>query len=909
MVFGLYYYLDRRLVCLPLLNVNAEASIKELAAQVKLTQTYTNDTDRALEAVYAFPIPARAAVCSFAMIKEDNTRVVGLVQEKQEARETYNEAVSQGQQASLMEQASADVFQVSVGNIPAGQSVTIELVYATELSEDEENDSIRFHLPVHIGARYGKAPMALSPRNPFASSLTSPAFTSSSGTFLTLSISVESIAPISKIGCPSHTVSTELGPDRSLPNFKELPFSNYARVSLTSASPLDKDFVLTMKSAGLDAPRCVAELHPEYDTVGMALTFVPRFKLHDIARQEFIFLVDRSGSMDGHRIVAARKALVVLLRSLPRKDTLFQIISFGSEATPLWKAGSKPYNQETLEEATRDVDRMDANYGGTELKSALHACFATRKLDRPTSVLLLTDGEAWDLDAVLQTVKDAVATAPEAAPLRLSVLGIGDSVSTAMCEGVARVGHGSCILVGEHEMSFTGKLARLMKAAKSPVILNISVDWGRPLAEPGKAAGLEDDDFEMVEELGEKPKATLNVFDKAVNTLDVDDAQVPPPAKVILAAPPAVQQSPFKIRNLFPGVRLNLYAIMQGRDIPKTVTLRGSTSDGAEIELPISVSLSHLQNTPGAPPAIHALAARKIIQDLEDGQHALLSALANPDDADLLARTVKASIVRLGKTYSIASTHTSFVAVDESTPESLHLAVPSALSAASTGDEAKSVRARAFRRAPHPPPDPPAGSAPPPPPPGRRPAPPAPAAPAHPMHNYNYSSISSLILTAARSALPARSTGFQFVPQTPATEMVSDCLDAEDEADDDLADSSGLYTHPAAPSSPPPIDLLETLARLQSFDGRFSSEVFTFISLKTGLQAMCALFPARVGNDIIATVLAMAVLSTGLGADVERDAWEDMYEKAKEYVEDALDAIGVDESVESLQARVVTMLA
>jgi hypothetical protein len=316
----------------------------------------------------------------------------------------------------------------------------------------------------------------------------------------------------------------------------------------------------------LDAPRCVAELHPDpsHDTVAMALTFVPRFKLPDLARQEFIFLVDRSGSMDGARIAAARKALVVLLRSLPHKDSLFQIMSFGSDAASLWPEGSKAYNQETLEQATRHVDGMEADYGGTEMRSALQACFAGRNLERPTSVFVLTDGEAWDLDAVLGEVRTAVEKAPESAPLRVSVLGIGDAVSTAMCEGIARVGHGVCMLVGEQETSFTGKIARLLKASKTPVISNISVDWGRPPAEVVTVPESEDD-FEMVEEAaGTQKGKTLNVFDESVDPMHVDETQAPPPPSVILPAPPAVQQSPFKICNLFPGVRLNVYAILQG---------------------------------------------------------------------------------------------------------------------------------------------------------------------------------------------------------------------------------------------------------------------------------------------------------------------------------------------------------
>ncbi|KAJ7682855.1 von Willebrand factor type A domain-containing protein [Mycena rosella] len=765
-----------------------------------------------------------------------------------------------------MEQQTSDVFQVSVGKIPANEQVKIELVYATELSEDEENDSARFHLPVHIGARYGQAPAAvMTPsNNPFLVA------SASNTSFLTLAMSVEALAPISKIGCPSHAVSTELGPDPALPNFKDLPFANYARISLYSDSALDKDFVLTIKSAGLDAPRCVAELHPTHDTVALGLSLVPRFKLPDIARQEFVFLVDRSGSMEGGRIAAARKALVVMLRSLPHKDSLFQIISFGNDSRALWQGGSRPYNQETLEEATRHVDRMRADYGGTEIRSALQNCFDTRKLNRPTSVFLLTDGEAWDLDAVLDAVKTAVAAAPESAPLRVSVLGIGHSVSTAMCEGIARVGLGTCMLVGEKEASFTGKIARLLKAARTPPISSIFIDWGRPLAEVGKPQQPEDD-FEMVEADGKKteeadaPKKTLNIFDEA---MDFDTTPPPPPPPlVVLSPPPAVQQSPFKVRNLSPGVRLNIYAILQGKSIPKTVTLRGSTADGAAIELPIPVTLSHLQNDP-------------------DGQHGLV--VADPDDADLLARTVKASVVRLGKTYSISSTHTSFVAVDDGPTVLLRPAAPpppppSGRPPAPTGYIPPSCRGAL--------PAPSARYAAPPPP-SRSAPPPAPArrmASAQPdLSGYNYSAVSSLVVTAARASL------------------ASSGADRDRDRSRRGANVFGQVCKKKAPSVVP-TDPLEALARIQSFDGCFSLDVLTFVILKTDLQAVRALFPAGTDDAVVATVLAMAFLARKLGADVERDSWEGMYEKAKDYVQEAL---GVEDlAAGGLEGEVAKMLA
>ncbi|KAJ7058056.1 hypothetical protein C8F01DRAFT_1255941 [Mycena amicta] len=486
---------------------------------------------------------------------------------------------------------------------------------------------------------------------------------------------------------------------------------------------LDKDFVLTVKSAGLDAPRCIAELHPTDNTLAMGLTLVPRFKLPDVSRQEFVLLVDRSGSMGGKRIEAAKKALVVMLRAIPHKDSLFQIMSFGSRSSSLWPQGSKP--------------RIMAE---RRFAPALSECFRARKTDRPLSVLMLTDGEAWDVDGVLAECKTAVEGAPKNAYIRISVLGIGNGVSTAMCEGIARIGNGTCMLVGEEEASFTGKISRMLKAAKSPPISDITCGLGMAFVDPtcGSPSRRTTKNLRWWKRQTEKTKEKkkLDIFDKSLDDeITADSTPAPPAPPVVLPPPP----------NLFPNVRLSIYAILQDKTIPKTS--------------PLAICKTR--------PVPHQLymrfAARKAIQDLEDGRHDVAKTLKNPDDSDLLARTVKAMIVRLGKT-------------------------------------------------------------------------------------------------------------------------LFDCVDAY---------------------------FLEALARLQAFDGCFSLDVLNVVKLapSADIQAVRAALPTGVSDAVVATLLAMAFLANKLGADVERDAWEGMYEKAEEYVEGALQAIGATEKVEVLVGKVLKCLA
>lgn len=72
-----------------------------------------------------------------------------------QAREEYDDALSSGRQAFLLEESeqSPDIFSLCVGSLPPGESASIRLEYVTELAV-QADDGLRFCLPAVLNPRY-----------------------------------------------------------------------------------------------------------------------------------------------------------------------------------------------------------------------------------------------------------------------------------------------------------------------------------------------------------------------------------------------------------------------------------------------------------------------------------------------------------------------------------------------------------------------------------------------------------------------------------------------------------------------------------------------------------------------------------------------------------------------------------
>lgn len=58
------------------------------------------------------------------------------------------------------------------------------------------------------------------------------------------------------------------------------------------------------------------------------------------AKGDYVFFLDRSGSMGGTRIEKAKEALILFMKSLP-EDSYFNVISFGSGSERMFPTSQK----------------------------------------------------------------------------------------------------------------------------------------------------------------------------------------------------------------------------------------------------------------------------------------------------------------------------------------------------------------------------------------------------------------------------------------------------------------------------------------------------------------------------------------------------------------------------------------
>ncbi|KAK4208942.1 von Willebrand domain-containing protein [Rhypophila decipiens] len=674
------YFLDRpnHQKYLPRTSLSVHSQIIGTTSRSVLTQKFVNPQDKPIpELRYTFPLYDGVSVVGFVCTINNDRVIRGTVKERAEARQRFKEAVARGQTAGLLDQLpdASDVFTTTIGNIPAGAEIKVELTYLGELKHDAESDGIRFTIPTRIAPRYG---------GHYREVLTANTATAQSVIEIVVDAEMPKGSNIKAIQSPSHPISVTIG-NTSLSADADMSLQKASATLSLGTAELDKDFVLHLMASNSSNPVAVLETHPTIPNQrALMATLVPKFNLPP-ARPEIIFVCDRSGSM-GNQISNLKAALRIFLKSLPL-GVKFNICSFGSQHEFLFKNGSMSYDAASLEQAERYVSTFAANFGGTEMYQPIEAAFKKRYKDMNLEVFLLTDGEIWDQDRLFKLINTHVSESN--GDIRLFTLGIGNGVSHALVEGVARAGNGFAQTIGENE-KMNAKVLRMLKASLSPHVKDYSLEIKYGKDDQGST--LDDDDFELVEKVmdslsievadgPQKPaapveKPSISLFDPSADAdVDMVDASLDQSAggkysHVPPVSEPKILQAPFDIPPLYPFNRTSVYLLLSAQSPQKeikSVVLRGTSAHGPlELEIPVTV-------LPEKGETIHQLAARKAVKELEEGRGWIYHAEDVKEPGKLLkdkfegrfSDMVEREAVRLGVEFQVGGRWCSFVAVED----------------------------------------------------------------------------------------------------------------------------------------------------------------------------------------------------------------------------------------------------
>ena len=395
-----------------------------------LDQIYENVADHVCE--FRFVYPAESNFCIYKIVfRVDCEETVLQLHDIKEVDEIVQNMVAAGQCITLSETLPSGYCESVIGTVKPGQTLKVS-VFCSCSCQSVGLNTICLKFPLEVANPHGRAQPI--PRFDFV-------------------LDVKEIDEITNL------FATLMG--KQVGSFQRMD-NNTARFSFSIGEEDEQntDIKITVSTVFRNNVKSFALFGKD----SISLTLYPQLPYHETDNNEFIILVDCSGSMSGSPINRTKEALEIFIRSLPTSCT-FNVIRFGSNFEFLFE---EPvfYSKEHVNKAIHLARTMKADLGGTDLLGPLQFIMKKDK-NKYRQIFIITDGDVEDNNVILRLLKQQEGT-------RVFSIGLGRSADPVLVEGLAFVTGGMFDFVFSAD-NLSEKLVSLLAYAMSDRVTDVRI--------------------------------------------------------------------------------------------------------------------------------------------------------------------------------------------------------------------------------------------------------------------------------------------------------------------------------------------------------------------------------------------------------------------------------------------------
>lgn len=466
------------------LGTDIVAKVSGQTARVTVTQAFRNTSDEWMEATYLYPLPDNGAVDTLQMVVGDRI-FTGRIKPREEAREIYEEAKTNGQKAGLVEQHRPNMFRNSIANVGPGETVLVQIELQAPIQQVAGEYSLR--MPLVVGPRYVAGTANAD------GGLSRAALLAGSAEILAPTADPEMVARAGG-GLNPVSITVELDPgftaDAITSPYHEVDIAGSGRTRTVTlaegAVPANRDFELRWQASGaVPSLGLFRQRHDGEDYVMATITPPAARRIGEAPMREMVFVIDNSGSMAGESMEAAKTSLLHALGTLRAQDR-FNIIRFDDTMSELFD-NAVPASPANIRAARAYTQGLDAD-GGTEMLPALRAALADPAYNdgedsavaaaafevsvemgqeaRLRQIIFLTDGALSNEADMMREISQNRGRS------RVFMVGMGSAPNTFLMRRMAEAGRGTFTHVGMGEEA-EAQMQRLLDRLARPVATSL----------------------------------------------------------------------------------------------------------------------------------------------------------------------------------------------------------------------------------------------------------------------------------------------------------------------------------------------------------------------------------------------------------------------------------------------------